>query len=276
MDCHCKMSKVAVLIPTCEPKEYFERCLLSINKQSLGIDEFCVYIALNGQRKHYEDYVFELLGRMRFKWQYFYIEKPGISKARNKLIENFREEYFCFIDDDDLVSENYLENLLQKTTKDFMGISNILGFKDDIKKAKETRIGKTFLKLNDFEKLRFRSIRYFTLPVATMMHRKMLQNAKFDENVFKGEDSLFMAVISKNIQRIQKTSKGTCYFVYERVGSTTRRKVKMADEIKNSLYLTVQYLNLFFRQDYNKVFIGTRVLATVLRVFKTLFNYSCL
>lgn len=262
------MNKIAVLIPTHKPKDYFEKCLLSLENQSLNKDNFCVYIALNGPKGDYVRFILELLKKVSFSHKYFYIEKSGVSNARNKLIEASCEEFIVFLDDDDLISENYLENLLKVSTDKYIGISNIYNFEKDNNNLKENYIGKIFKLLDDSEISKYKIRKYFSSPVAKMIHRNMIQDIRFDEKVSKGEDSLFMAMISKNILGVRKTSGDTCYYVYEREGSATRQKVKKSKELKTILYLTAQYVKLFLKKDYEKVFIMTRIVATLLKLLK--------
>ena len=82
------MKTVAILVPTYKPKDYFEKCLLAIENQTLSKDNFCVYIALNGQQFPYENYILNILSKVSFRYKYLYIPKAGVSNARNILIEN--------------------------------------------------------------------------------------------------------------------------------------------------------------------------------------------
>lgn len=262
------MCKIAVLVPSYKPVEYIEACFNSFEKQTLSKDKFCIYVALNGPKDNYEEYILKLLLKMSFEYKYIYIREAGVSNARNNLLDISNEKYVVFIDDDDQVSENYLENLLSASSEKYIGISNIYNFEKEVAEKKENYIGKTFRILKDKETSKYKIRKYFSSPVAKIIHREMIQDIRFDEKVSKGEDSLFMAMISKNISGIRKTSNDTCYYVFERVGSATRQKIDKKREIKTIFYLTFQYMKLFFRRDYQKIFILTRVGATLLKLIK--------
>lgn len=262
------MKEVAVLIPTYKPKEYIEKCFMSLEKQNLDNSKFTVYIALNGPKDDYLKFILKLLEKASFRHKYFYIDKAGVSNARNKLIENSHEEFIVFLDDDDLISENYLENLLNVSTDKLIGVSNIYNFEKDINNLKENYIGKTFDLLDDSETSKYKIRKYFSSPMAKMIHRSMIHDIRFDEKVSKGEDSLFMAMVSRNVLGVKKTNKDTCYFVFEREGSATRKNVKKSKELKTIFYLTYQYIKLFFRNDYEKLFILTRIVATLRKILK--------
>ncbi len=261
------MKKVAVLIPSYQPKEYFERCLLSLERQTLSKEQYCIYIALNGTKDIYENYILMLLKKMTFDYQYIYLEKRGVSNARNQLLDISKEEYIAFIDDDDIVSENYLENLLSVSTENIIGVSNIYNFKNNIQNLHKNYIGKSFDTLSNIETSKFRMRKYFSSLCAKIIHTNIIRNTRFDNNLIKGEDSIFMTMISKNALAIQKADADTLYLVYERENSASRSKTKFIDEFIMSTYLIKIYLSLLFRSEYNKIFILTRIAAALKKPF---------
>ena len=257
------MKKISVIIPSYKPAEYLNKCLLSLENQTLSKKQYKVYISLNGPKDDYEKYILRLLSEMNFEYKYIYIKEAGVSNARNRLLDISTEEYIVFMDDDDLVSKNYLENLLSVSSMKYMGISNIYNFEKDICEKKENYIGKTFISLKDKEKSMYKIRKYFSSPWGKMIQRDMIQDIRFDTKLAKGEDSLFMAMISKNVMGIRKTSDDTCYYVYERVGSASRKKVKFLGELSTIFYLLKQYGKLLKSKDYEKVFVLTRIVATI-------------
>lgn len=260
------MKKISVIIPSYKPAEYLKKCFLSLENQTISREQFKVYIALNGLKNDYEDYILSLLSKVSFEYKYIYIKEAGVSNARNKLLDISDEEYIVFIDDDDLISKNYLENLLNVSSEKYIGISNIYNFEKDISEKKENYIGKTFKKLKDGENSKYKIRKYFSSPCGKILHRNIIENIRFDTKLVKGEDSLFMAMISKNIIGIKKTSPDTCYFVYERVGSASRKKIKTFVELNTIFYLLKRYFNLLFSIRYEKVFILTRIVATLKKI----------
>ena len=263
-------TQVAVLIPSYQPKEYFEKCLNALETQTLSKEKYCVYIVLNGTGYPYEEQILELLKNYNFKYCYQYIKARGVSIARNKLIEISREPFIVFIDDDDLISANYLENLLNVSTSDLMGISNIFTFKDDLKNLKENYMSKVFPHLIDGEISLYKTRKYFSSPCAKMLHRDMIAHFKYDFNIEKGEDSLFMAMISKKICGIRKTSLDTCYYVFERENSASRKIRRRYEELGTLSYVLKKYFGLLVSKEYNKFFILTRIVATCKKIFRVI------
>lgn len=256
------MSKISVLIPTYRPQSYIEKCFDSIEKQTLSKEFFKVYIALNGDRNPYYEYIESLLAKYSFKSEFIYLEETGVSNARNRLLDISKEPFITFIDDDDIISENYLENLLEIADESYISIANVYNFEKDISEKKENYICKSFLKLNDVETNKYKTRKYFSSPCAKLINRKMIGDVRFDTKLKIGEDSLFMAEISNKVLGVKKTTDDTIYFVFERVGSATRKKIDKKDEPKRILYLLGKYTKMLFG-NYNKIFILTRIVATI-------------
>lgn len=257
------MSNIAILIPSYKPSEYIEKCLDSIESQTLSKQYFTVYIALNGSKEHYEEYLLGILSRYTFQYKYYYLSKSGVSNARNFLIENSIEPYITFMDDDDCISEIYLESLLSVVNENDIAISNVYEFEYIVNEYKSNYIGKSFLKLQDVETSKFRSRKYFSSPWAKLIHRNIISTVRFDTRLSLGEDSLFMARISRNVCAIRKADFNACYFVYERAGSASRKNINRKLEVERILYLLSVYSRMLFSPRYNKAFILSRIIATI-------------
>ena len=258
------MSKISVLIPTYKPGWYLQRCLQSIEDQTLSKDNFKVYIALNGSDKSFEKYLKEALKGFSFKCELFFLEQAGVSNARNFLIDNSVEEFVVFVDDDDVISENYLEELLQASSHDILGITNSYNFFESLENLKENFVGKCFKNLDGTTSSKFKSRKYFSSPWAKMIHRKIIGKVRFDTKLAIGEDSLFMAQLSHRVKAVKKTSDTTSYYVYEREGSATRQRVNKKKELKRIIYLLKEYSKMLLSFRYDTLFIMTRIAATLL------------
>lgn len=257
------MSTIAVLIPTYKPSWYLKRCLRSIEEQTLPKDKLKVYIALNGPKENFEEIIQSALEETNFDYEFFYLEKAGVSNARNHLINNSTEPYVTFVDDDDCISPTYLESLLSVSSIDTIGISNVYNFEQDISERKPNYIGQAFLKLPDIEKSKFKSRKYYSSPWAKLIHRNIIGTTRFNTKLAVGEDALFMAELSYKVKAVKKSLPEAIYYVYERPNSASRTKVKPLDELQRITYLTLQYTKFFFHPRYNKLFVLTRIAATL-------------
>lgn len=264
--------EIAVLIPSFKPGEYLDRLLDSLENQTLSKERFCVYIGLNGPRMPYEENVLRYLDRKSIKHRFLYIEEIGVSHARNVLLDNSVEPFVTFVDDDDVVSNNFLENLLAVSSEEVVGVSNVCNFEKAISEMKFNYIGNSFRTLNDFEASKFKARKFFSSACAKLIHRQMIGGLRFDASLSKGEDALFMAQASPRIKGVRKSASNTYYYVFERAGSASRKNVAFQPELHRVFYIVKRYLSLLFDKRYEKFFVMSRIVATLLQMKKLVFS----
>lgn len=260
------MKKVAVLIPSYKPESYLERCLSSLERQTISKSSFTVYLALNGPRNPYEYYVKGLLEKSKFDFNYFYLAEASVSAARNLLIDKSSEDYIVFIDDDDCVSASYIEDILMVSSSDVMGVADVKVFTPEKGVIGSDYIGKCFEGLKSFEESKFKARKYFSSLMGKAIHRKMISSTKFDISLAKGEDSLFMTEISNNVSALKKASSEAVYYVYERELSVTRSSINRRSEFRRLFYLLNIYGKMIFSNGNDRFFIFTRLLATLVHL----------
>lgn len=105
------MSKelISIIIPVYNAAEYLDRCLKSIRNQTYKIFEcICVDDGSVDDSKIILSNFVELDSRFK----YIYQENAGPSAARNNGIDISKGEYITFVDADDYIDDDYLQNLL--------------------------------------------------------------------------------------------------------------------------------------------------------------------
>lgn len=105
------MSKelISIIIPVYNAVEYLDRCLKSIRNQTYKIFEcICVDDGSVDDSKIILNNFVELDSRFK----YIYQENAGPSAARNNGIDISKGEYITFVDADDYIDDDYLQNLL--------------------------------------------------------------------------------------------------------------------------------------------------------------------
>lgn len=262
------MSTVAVLIPTYRPGNYLQCCLQSIDRQTLDRNKFKVYIVLNGPKAEFEQYILNILNGISFKYEYVYLEQAGVSNARNKLIDISTESFITFIDDDDFISENYLQSLLNVTSEFDMGVSDIRNFTLKNENFKKANISRGYSNNKKIERVNLKTRKFYSDSCAKMMHRNMIKNVWFDTKLKIGEDSLFMAKVSRNIKNVVKSGDNVFYYVRIRQGSASRSHIDKVELIKRTFYLCKEYSKLLFDSRYHKLFILSRIAATLIHLKK--------
>lgn len=102
------MKKVSVIVPVYNGEKYIKRCIDSLLKQSYKNYE--IIIVDDGSNDN-TSLICNRLCESNIKIKYIYIDNAGVSRARNKGIQESKGEYILFVDSDDTVEFNYIERL---------------------------------------------------------------------------------------------------------------------------------------------------------------------
>lgn len=260
---------ISVIIPTYLPGFYLRECLESIEKQTLPKQHFEVILVLNGERDPYFQSIEQLLEKYTFTAFLYYTEKKGVSNARNLGIERAEGEYCCFIDDDDIISSNYLEEFNKLAAKDVLVVSNLMTFEGSLDNVGKDYLSVAFLKDNSSSSI-FSNRKFFSSSCAKLIPRELISNRRFDSAFELGEDALFMASISDKVTQIVKTRDDAVYYRRIRSESASRKKYNKYIILQNKLMLIKAYITIYLSniQGYNLAFFLSRIVATVLRRYR--------
>lgn len=264
---------VSVIIPSYKPGDYLWECLDSLINQTFDRNLYEIIIILNGEKEPFYNRIETFFANKRDTPEYnlVFSEVAGVSKARNIGIDLSRGEYICFVDDDDIVSQTYLDELFQKVGRHLVSISNALAFNDGTEK-----IPFKYRKSYCFDKNSHNGIQsinsaktFFSGPVFKMIHREIIGERRFEESFINGEDTLFMFLISDRIKKIAFTSEQAIY--YRRVrncGSTSNMKF-LSFRIKRIFKMSTKIVTYYFKRpwDYNFSFFVTRILSILKSLF---------
>lgn len=105
---------ISVVIPTYNVAPYLRLCLESIESQTYP--HFEVLLINDGSRDDSKDICQEFINKDK-RFRYFEQENLGISAARNTGIVHSNGEFITFIDGDDFIDPNYLEELYHAALK---------------------------------------------------------------------------------------------------------------------------------------------------------------
>lgn len=263
--------KISVVIPTYKPQEYIFECLDSLDGQTFDKTQFEILIVLNGCNQPFYSMIEKYIEKNLFdNFKLIQTDKGGVSNARNIGIKSAIGEYICFLDDDDLISKNYLEDLYENSSPHTVALSNALSFTDTIYDTNSYYISNAYNALVNERNLSINKARsFFSGPVYKLIHRSILEGVLFNEKFKNGEDSLFMFEISKRISSVCLCSPETIYYRRIRSNSATTRKRILGERIINSLKLSIEYSKIYLRNplQYNFWFYLTRMLATIKNIF---------
>lgn len=260
---------ITVIVPSYQPKEYIFECLHSLENQTLDKNLFNVLIVLNGDKEPYYTFIKNRIGEFKSNIKVITIKEKGVSVARNIGLENSDGKYIVFLDDDDIVSENYLENLLKclYNRVNSISVSNVLTFNDEGNTSKDY-ISKAFDGCNLKESSNLFLMRKFlSSACCKLIPKVVIGNIKFNPHLTNGEDSLFMACISRKIESVILSPKDTIYFRRLRKGSASRTHRSIFKKLKNKLYLIYNYVKIYLSniKTNNFLFFTSRIIAQLIR-----------
>ena len=240
--------KISVIIPTYAPGKYIFECLNSIMNQTIQDDSYEILVILNGPKEPYH----EMLSNIP-KIKLYYSEKKGVSNARNIGLNNAKGEYICFIDDDDIVSSNYLEGLLNKSSINTVAVSNVYSFLNEKNEKRENFfICKHLRKENNGIHISlYKNRSFLAFPVAKLIHKDIIGNKRFNPSFNNGEDALFITSISNQIKSIEYAGDNVIYYVRERIGSASRNKISKIKLLSDAIKLIITYISTYLKSPFS-------------------------
>lgn len=258
--------EISVIIPTYRPKNYLWDCLRSIDRQTFDHSNFEVILVLNGEREPYEQQIASFVsGRLSFQCRLIYNEEVGVSAARNCGLDEALGKYICFIDDDDIITEDYLKQLYKYSDSDTVSLSYITAFEDGSEINKPIYITENFQ--SHHNKIPYtQARRYFYTPWCKMIHRDIIGTRRFDTSLKNGEDALFMLLISDRIKWVRFTDKSAEYRYRQRSTSAFNTPRPLSYHMSNMLQRLIKATRVFFLRpfSYSFSFYIKYMLATVM------------
>ena len=173
---------VSVVVPTYNRKEMLKECLDSLFNQTYPKDKYEIIVVNDGSTDGTEEVLKKYKRNAPCKFKWFSQENKGASSARNLGIRNAKGEIICFIDDDCVADEKWIENLVRGFDSHKIG-----GVGGEFVPAQEPR---TYVEKYEKRILNQRNnIRVYILTGNSAFRREVIDLIKgFDENLKRLED----------------------------------------------------------------------------------------
>lgn len=264
--------KISVIVPTYKPQAYLWECLDSIYNQTFPKNEYELILVLNGCNEPYNSQIKEWFSKHSdLQVQYFQTDEGGVSNARNIALDNSKGEYLTFIDDDDLISPFYLQELYDTVAPDVVSLCYPYAFNDGVIE-KQLPYGNTYAYDYYMEhkctSLSSKVRKFFSGPWMKLIPMSFIQDRRFDVRFKNGEDSLFMFLISDKIKKVAFASKNAIYYRRYRSNSAYTRKQTWGYIIKNGWLMGSAYTRIYFSAPFSYSF--SLYLVRLLGVIKTI------
>lgn len=258
---------VSVIVPSYKPGDYLWDCLNSLHAQTIDSKLFEIIIVLNGCSEpyltHIKNYIDTKL--QGYNVQLIQTDIGGVSRARNIAIDCSRGEYICFVDDDDVVTPNYLDSLLSVSSPSCVGCAYSLDFVDDIRKPESNFLSQWYISCKDvaFTQNNYRG--FLSPPVVKLIHKNIIGTTRFKTRLLLSEDSVFCMEIVPRIKDMKLTSMDCIYFIRKRMGSVTRKPFSWKKQIVQMFIIQGYYLQAFVQHpcSYQLLYVFSRFGASV-------------
>ena len=238
---------IDIIVPVYNtPKNDLERCLDSINNQTYK--DYLVYIIDDGSQLETGTYLDEYV-KDKERFIVHHIENGGVSQARNTGIELSSSEYITFVDSDDTVTPEFLEEAYSLITEH--NLDMVIGGYNEIKDNQVIRkrvsmpglhIYKNEDTLHFFEKLLSAKTNDENKEIGDcptgriynrLFKREKIKDLRFYKNIMS-EDTLYMIDAMKCLNKIGVVDKVWYnYYINEYSISNATKREKMINNIKS-------------------------------------------
>lgn len=215
------MPKVSVIIPVYNTENYLRECLDSVLAQTFTDFEVLVINdgSTDGSGRICDEYA-----QKDARVKVFHKENGGVSSARNLGLDHAKGDWVCFVDSDDEVLEDALQNYVNciKSTDADIIISNyIVKYENGIENSVKVRIGTSDLQNNDLIKDIIDGKIHGSL-CNKIIKADILKKFRFDPDITYMEDKFLLIKMLLREPNVFFMNKST-YVYWQRPDSATNK-----------------------------------------------------
>ena len=203
---------ISLIIPIYNTGKYLEKCLESIRNQTY--EDFEVIMIDDGSTDN-SALICKKYEKQDSRFKYFFKENGGSGSARNCGLKNAKGDYIAFIDSDDYVETDYLEDLSKHCSEGWDIIQCGMWLENNGSKTELSPINAEYTELNYIKTIIKRDINIFLFQttVVKLYNRLFLEKSGvlFDEEIISSEDCLFNTMLLPHVRSV-KTISTSKYF----------------------------------------------------------------
>lgn len=263
--------ELSIIVPAYNCEKYIDECIESIIKQKNNLIE--IIIINDGST----DKTLEKCENLQKQYQNIKIinqKNSGVSYSRNIGIENASGKYIMFVDSDDYLEENSLEKIQELLSENIDVLRYSYIIKDKNKNTEVIFEKETFNLIKQRDKFFEKFFQKTNQNViwGQVIKKELLNDIKFNDNIFYGEDLLFNCELYNKCKNIKYTN--TILYNYKQnYDSVTRnyKNSKVKSKIENLIYVFDKIMSSYKEEDLIKAienkFIGEIVPQIMMLTF---------
>ena len=186
------MVKISIIIPVYNTEQYIEECLESIVCQNF-IDFEAIFVDDDSQDASFA--IIKEFAKRDRRIKLYHQNKAGVSVARNLGLKHAQGDYIVFIDSDDTITSNYLDQLYQCVTKNSPDIvlSGLINVKQGCEENRVALEDGLLSLQTESDLIHFFKTPLLTPPFPKLYRRKIIcdNNILFDPSISFAEDKDF-------------------------------------------------------------------------------------
>ncbi len=214
-------TKISVIIPCYQVEAYLERCIDSVFRQTIGMEQMEIILVDDASKDGTRDLIRKIEAKAKDQVIAIFLEEnqgPGV--CRNLAMQYASGEYLCFLDADDWISYEMLERLLlgmEEYQADYAECE--MAIVDHFIKPLEESNVEDQIQLAVLENLREKQIFLLNGGFATAVMRRLYRRSFLEKegiqfsNRRKMEDVLFSMKLLRRAKRVLLHS-GALYYYY--------------------------------------------------------------
>lgn len=236
--------KVSIIVPIYNCEKYLSKCINSLLKQTY--ENLEIILVDDGSTDNSLKICKEYAKNPKIKL--IHQENMGVSVARNVGLKNSMGEYVAFVDADDYVNNNYIENAVSvlDSNTDFVLLNMFV--------EKSNKILRKYYKIKKYDNLieAMLCLNIPSGPGAKLYSKKIINkyNLEFDKNIKVGEDLDFNCRYFKYVNNY-KLSLDSIYYYAIRSDSVMMSdfkkfhldSIKILNRIKNEYKINKKIIN---------------------------------
>ena len=251
---------VSIIVPVYNVERYIEQCIKSLCSQTY--DNIEIVLVDDGSSDN-SGFICDDYSRKDSRIKVIHKKNEGVSKARKKGLEKSIGEYIAFVDSDDYVENNYIEELINRIINKNVDVVCCNCIDEGIDGQPNICILKEEILENLEEKIQnyYNGMRFAYVIWGKLFKREIIEKIEFYNQRYTEDTHMMLKVfeISKDVVLIPYRG-----YHYRAQEGSAMAKAKLIDVYRDTL-ITIKYLNILcYKLDikyYNKA--NKRMLDTI-------------